>query len=266
MSTIAGTHGAVHIHEWPTHESRYIALIVHGYGEHAGRYKELAERLQADGASVYAPDHYGHGLSDGPRADFDDVGDLVGDLDAVASAARRQHPGLPLVVVGHSMGGLIATRFAQEHGTDLAALVLSGPIIGGNPDVEALLGLDPLPDVPLDPAVLSRDPTVGEQYAADELVYHGPFLRNTLQAIFAGGRTVAAGPVLSPPTLWLHGEQDALAPLSATRPVAEKIAGPVFEQKVYPGAMHEIFNETNRTEVIDDVIAFVNRQLDSAPA
>jgi alpha-beta hydrolase superfamily lysophospholipase len=260
-STLEGTHGSIHVHEWPAEDPRFVALIAHGYGEHAGRYGHVAARLVADGAVVYAPDHYGHGRSDGPRAIITDVEDLVADLQTVAVWACARHPGLPLVLIGHSLGGLIATRFAQEHGEELAALVLSGPIIGGNPDVEALLGLDPLPEVPLDPSLLSRDPEVGEAYAADELVYHGPFVRQTLEAIFAAGRAVASGPELAVPALWLHGELDGLAPLDATRPVAERIAGPIFEQKVYDGARHEIFNETNRDEVIDEAISFLNRQL-----
>jgi alpha-beta hydrolase superfamily lysophospholipase len=116
----------------------------------------------------------------------------------------------------------------------------------------------------LDPSLLSRDPEVGEAYATDELVYHGPFVRQTLEAIFAAGRAVASGPELAVPALWLHGELDGLAPLDATRPVAERIAGAVFEQKVYEGARHEIFNETNRDEVIDEAISFLNRQLAAA--
>ena len=263
-NTLIGKHGSIYIHEWPATDPRYVALIAHGYGEHAGRYAHVAERLVADGAAVYAPDHYGHGRSDGPRATIDDVEDLVADLHAVAERARADHPDLPVVLIGHSLGGVVATRFAQEHGAELTALVLSGPVIGGNPAIEALLGLDPLPEVPLDPELLSRDPRVGEDYANDELVYHGPFQRGTIEAIILAGRTVASGPALEVPTLWLHGELDGLAPLDATRPVAEHIAGLAFEQKVYDDARHEIFNETNKDEVINDVISFLNRQLAGA--
>jgi alpha-beta hydrolase superfamily lysophospholipase len=256
---LTGSHGSLHIHRWEAAHPTYLALIAHGYGEHAARYAHVAERLVKDGASVYAPDHFGHGRSAGERALIDDVEDLVEDLHEVAALARREHPGLPLVLIGHSLGGLIATRFAQRHQDELVALVLSGPVIGGNPDVEALLGLDPLPEVPLDPAVLSRDPQVGIDYAADELVYHGPFLRSTLEAIFAAVRTIADGPRLAVPTLWLHGELDALAPLAPTRDAFARIRGDRVEEKVYPGAQHEIFNEINRDEVIGDVLVFLSR-------
>jgi alpha-beta hydrolase superfamily lysophospholipase len=143
----------------------------------------------------------------------------------------------------------------------LAALVLSGPVIGGNPAFEPLLAMDPMPEVPLDPAALSRDPAVGEAYAADPLVYHGPLLRGTLEGIFAAVQTIAAGPALTLPTLWIHGENDPLAPYDATRDAVEALRTDLVEEKVYPGAMHEIFNETNRDQVIADVLAFINRHV-----
>ena len=95
--------------------------------------------------------------------------------------------------------------------------MISAPVIGGNPDIEALLGMDPIPDVPIPPEALSRDPEVGRAYAADPLVYHGPFKRATLEALFGAVRDVAAGPSFGAlPTLWIHGEHDGLAPLAPT--------------------------------------------------
>jgi alpha-beta hydrolase superfamily lysophospholipase len=262
---LEATRGNLYVHTWSAERPRYVALIAHGVAEHAGRYEHVAARLVQGGAAVYAPDHRGHGRSDGTYGLVEDVEELVDDLHTVADHARAAHPGLAVVLIGHSLGGIIAARFAQRHPEELAALVLSAPAIGGNPDIEALLTMDPMPDVPLDPALLSRDPAIGEAYAADELVYHGPLLRPTLEAIFAAGRTVAAGPRLAMPTLWLHGALDGLAPLNATQPVAEAIVGDTFERKVYGGAQHEIFNETNRDEVIADALAFLNRHLPTAP-
>ena len=162
-----------------TRPPRFITLLAHGYGEHAGRYEHVAAMLVGLGAVVYAPDHLGHGRSSGERALVDDIETLVTDLHAVADRARADHPGLPVVLVGHSMGGLIAARFAQRYLDELAALVLSGPVVGGNPAFEMLLEMDPIPDIPIDPAILSRDPAVGAAYAADPLVYHGPFHKAT---------------------------------------------------------------------------------------
>jgi alpha-beta hydrolase superfamily lysophospholipase len=127
---------------------------------------------------------------------------------------------------------------------------------------ELLLQMDPLPDVPLDPAMLSRDPAVGEAYASDPLVHHGPLSRTTLETIFASVETIGAGSNLGDlPTLWIHGENDPLAPYDVTAAAFEHLAGTALESKVYPGAMHEIFNETNQAEVLDDVDDFLGRVL-----
>jgi alpha-beta hydrolase superfamily lysophospholipase len=253
-----------YVHRWSAAEPRCIVLIAHGYGEHAGRYEHVAQRLVEDlGASVHAPDHRGHGRTGGATGLVADGEAITSDLHEVSDAARAAHPGLPVALIGHSMGGLIATRYAQRFGDELAALVLSGPVIGGNPAFEQLLAMDPIPDVPIDPSVLSRDPSVGEAYAADELVYHGPFQRVTLEQLFTAIGRVAEGPSLGDlPTLWIHGSEDELVPLDVTRPAVERLRGTHFEEHIYEGARHEVFNETNRDEVLDDVVAFLRAALD----
>jgi alpha-beta hydrolase superfamily lysophospholipase len=255
---LRGRRGRLVVHRWSSPESRFVALLAHGYGEHAGRYEHLAERLVADGADVFAPDFEGHGLSEGDRALVETIDDLVDELASVYEASRRSDPGLPVVLIGHSLGGLIATRFVQRDQPELTALVLSGPFVGGNPQVEAMLTMDPMPEIPIDPSSLSRDPAVGQAYASDELVYHGPFHRATLTATFAAVRRVAADrPFGDLPTLWIHGERDVLAPLAETKVAMEHLRGSKFEEHIYPGAQHEILNETNRDEVLGDVVRFL---------
>jgi alpha-beta hydrolase superfamily lysophospholipase len=167
-----------------------------------------------------------------------------------------------VVLIGHSLGGLIATRFVQRDQPELTALVLSGPFVGGNPQVEALLTMDPMPEIPIDPSILSRDPAVGQAYASDELVYHGPFHRETLSATFAAVRKVGADRNFGDlPTLWIHGEGDVLAPLAETKVAMEHLRGSKFEEQIYPGAQHEILNETNKDEVLSDMINFLDRVL-----
>jgi alpha-beta hydrolase superfamily lysophospholipase len=261
-TAIAGTEGRVVVTVWGNDAPRLIVLVAHGYGEHAGRYGHLAERLVGAGAVVYAPDHLGHGKSDGERALMRSAEDPVSDLHSVLELARSEHPDLPVALIGHSMGGLIATRYAQTHPGELSALVLSGPVIGGNPAFTMLLEMDPIPEIPIDPQVLSRDPAVGEAYAADPLVWHGPFKRETLEAMVAATEAIAAGPTFeSLPLLWIHGAEDQLAPIDLQRPVVERLRGPRSEQRVYPGACHEVFNETNRDEVVADVVSFLTSTL-----
>jgi alpha-beta hydrolase superfamily lysophospholipase len=252
-----------YVHRWSAAEPRAVVLLAHGYGEHAGRYEHVAQRLVDDlGAAVYAPDHRGHGRTDGATGLVADGEAITADLHDVAAAAQAEHPGLPVALIGHSMGGLIATRYAQRFGGELAALVLSGPAIGANPAFEQLLAMDPIPEVPIDPAALSRDPAVGEAYAADELVYHGPFQRVTLEQLFAAIGRVGEGPGFGDlPTLWIHGSEDPIVPLAPTRAAIERLRGPVFQERVYEGARHEVFNETNRDEVLDDVVGFLRGAL-----
>ncbi|CAL9616192.1 lysophospholipase [Streptomyces sp. enrichment culture] len=259
---LTGTRGTLAVREWPHPGPRYVALLVHGYGEHAGRYEEVAGILVGHGAAVYAPDHTGHGRSAGERVVIEDFEDVVTDVHAVAELARAAHPGRPLVVVGHSMGGLIASRYAQRHGSGLAALVLSGPVIGAWETPARLLAHDEIPDVPISPAALSRDPAVGAAYAADPLVWHGPMKRPTLRAFERTLRTVADGGGIGPlPLLWLHGEDDRLVPLPGSRVGVEALGAGVLTERIYPGARHEVFHETNKAEVHADLLRFLDESL-----
>lgn len=257
-----GSAGRIATRTWPNPNATHVVLLVHGYGEHIGRYDHVADALVAHGAVVYGLDHQGHGRSAGERVLITDFGGVVEDLRRLADYATEESPRLPVVLIGHSMGGLIAARYAQRYGATLAALVLSGPVLGAWAAVEYLLGLPEIPEDPLDITTLSRDPAVGEAYADDELVWHGPFKRPTLQALAGAVAAVNDGPDLGGlPTLWMHGEEDQLVPIEGTRTGIEDLRGNRFEQKVYPGARHEIFNETNSAEVLADVTAFIDRAL-----
>ena len=260
----SGTRGALSARTWagaaslPTH----VVLLSHGYGEHAGRYEHVAQALLGNGAVVYAVDHQGHGNSSGEKVLVRDFEEVVTDLHTLDETARREHPGLPVVLIGHSMGGLIAARYAQRYGDSLVALVLSGPVLGSWAPLSALLALDEIPDVPLDISTLSRDPAVGAAYSADPLVWHGPFKRPTLEAIQKTLDTINAGPGLDAlPTLWVHGEADELVPIDGTRTGVDHLRGSRTVERTYPGARHEVFNETNADEVLAEVTSFITRTL-----
>ncbi|MFG3009160.1 alpha/beta hydrolase [Streptomyces cinerochromogenes] len=257
-----GTHGPLAVHEWPHPAPRFLALVAHGYGEHAGRYEELAAVLTGHGAAVYAPDHAGHGRSAGERVLIEDFEDVVTDVHAVAELARAARPGLPLVLVGHSMGGLVAARYAQRYGGEPSALVLSGPVIGAWELPGRLLALDEIPDIPVSPSALSRDPAVRAAYAADPLVWHGPMKRPTVEAFARTLETVdRGGDVGRLPLLWLHGDDDRLVPLSGSRTGVERLSGGALTERIFAGARHEVFHETCRAEVFAEVRAFLDRVL-----
>jgi alpha-beta hydrolase superfamily lysophospholipase len=251
---------ARYVREWPNAQASWIALLSHGYGEHIARYDHVADALRAAGACVVGPDHQGHGASEGEPALISDFEITIDDLQEVARRARDKNPGIPMVLIGHSMGGMIAARYAQRYGRELAALVLSGPMFGTREVLVQLMAFDPIPEIPVDPALLSRDPSVVQAYGSDPLVWHGAFKRPMLQAMLAAMDAIAADPPFGDlPALWMHGESDMLVPLDATGPMMDHLRGKTFEKKVYPGAMHEIFNEINREEVIADMIEFIRR-------
>lgn len=258
--TIAGSEGSISVREWANPRASRVVVVAHGYGEHIGRYEDLAAELVRRGGVVYGPDHLGHGESEGEQALVTDFERVVDDLDQVVDLARERHAGLPLVLIGHSMGGLIATRYAQRHADKLAALVLSAPALGLGSTFVEWLAAPALPDDPIDVAVLSRDPAVGEAYAADPLVYHGGWKRPTLEAFARAEDAVRGGDGFGDlPTYYVHGEADELVPLMAAQPVVESLAGSDFTARVVPGARHEVFNETDKDETIGAVAHWIER-------
>ena len=180
------------------------------------------------------------------------------------AGARERHPGLPVVLVAHSMGGIIGARYAQRHGDGLAGLVLSAPSIGLAAVLAPVLVQLPegaeLPDEPIDPTVLSRDPSVGEAYANDVLVWHGGWKRTTVEAYVRFNETIDAGPGFEGlPVLYVHGEADALVPVALAQPVMQRLRGEDFTEVIVPEARHETFNEFDREQTIELVASFAER-------
>jgi len=253
MTTI----GRVQVRRWPAADPARLVVLVHGYGEHIGRYAHVAEALAAGGSTVVGPDHLGHGRSAGARALVESFEPIVDDVRGVVQAERGD---LPVVMVGHSMGGLIAIRYAQRHRSELAGLVLSGPAVGLGPLMQQWLAAPELPADPLDATALSRDAAVGEAYVADPLVYHGGWQRPTLEAFVAADQAITAGPGFGDlPLLYIHGADDPLVPVALARPIVEQLAGPDSEPRVLEGMRHEVFNEFGKEALIELVASFAKR-------
>ncbi len=255
--------GRIKVRTWRPAEPKRLVVILHGYTEHGGRYAPLAQSLAARGALVAAPDHVGHGLSGGDRG-------VMADLDAVADDVRaivdQLAGGLGTIIVGHSMGGLIAIRYAQRFGATLSGLVLSAPAAGLAPFLEMVLSAPEIPEQGFDGSLLSRDPAVGEDNAADPLVYHGPWARATLEAALAANQAVDAGPGFGDlPLLYLHGADDQIVAVAGARPVVEKLAGPDSETRILVDQRHEIFNEIGKENTFAIVADFIDRVSPAAP-
>lgn len=262
ISFIKGSQGDIAVHDWGHDQPRFLALLVHGYGEHLGRYQYVARTLEAQGARVFGPDHLGHGLSQGERVLIEDYDAVVDDVHRVVEHFKALHLDLPLVVIGHSMGGMIATRYVQRYGDNLRALVLSGPLIGERTQISDLLELPKIPDEPLDTTTLSRDPAVGEAYQADPLVWHGPFKRPTLHAMQQMLAKINAGPGFGTlPTQWIHGDDDRLVLMAQSQTAINLLKGNDFEVMINPGGRHESFNETNKDQILRRIGDFIERVL-----
>ena len=262
ITFIKGVQGDIAVHDWGHDRPRFLALLVHGYGEHLGRYQYVARTLEAQGARVFGPDHIGHGLSQGERVLIEDYDAVVDDVHHVAAHFQQRHPGVPLVIIGHSMGGMIATRYVQRYGDNVRALVLSGPLIGERTQISDLLNLPKIPDTPLDTATLSRDPAVGIAYQADPLVWHGPFKRPTLHGMQHMLAKINAGPGFGAlPTLWIHGDDDRLVLMAQSQTAINMLKGNDFESMVNPGGRHESFNETNKDQILKRIGSFIERVL-----
>lgn len=240
-----------------------LVVLVHGAGEHSGRYEHVAERLVGDGYAVHALDHRGHGRSQGPRALIDRVDHAVTDLDALVSAAIQHESAasIPVLMVGHSMGAMIALRYALDHQHRLVGLALSGALasieasaalrIAGRAisAVAPTLGL-----ITIDSSLISRDPAVVEAYRSDPLVHHGKLPARTAAEIVD---TVAAFPgrvhEITIPTLIMYGTEDRLCPPAGSEMLAERIGAADLRVIPYEGLYHEIFNEPERDAVLSNL-------------
>jgi len=256
-----GTEGKVHYRRWePVGKPQRIVQIVHGYAEHGGRYRHVAEALTADGAVVYADDHIGHGRSDGERALITEFDNVVEDLHYLSVIAKGEFPGIPLVMVGHSMGGLLSGLTAQRWPDAVAGVGFCGSVLGDWDWLREVLQLPQLPEVPFEPLSISRDPSVGADYAADPLVYHGQYKRGLLEAeAKALDRFQSDIDKLAMPILFIHGTEDPFVPWKRSLQAVEEMSAVDKTIHIVEGGRHEVLNEINRDEIIGYLRDWVER-------
>ena len=263
----------IHFQCWlPRTAPRAVVVIAHGLGEHGGRYAHVARRLVNARCAAYALDHRGHGRSDGPRALIDNFAHAIDDIDQLVERVRRRHAGLPLYLLGHSLGGALSLGHALRHGHKLAGLLLSGPAVAldGAPPLlkpmsKWLSALTPrLGLFRIDPTLVTRDRYMVADYRSDPLNCHGKVPVATLGQIVRFVDALSDQlPQLELPLLVMHGQEDRLAGVEGSRRVIERAASKDKTLKVYPGLFHEIFNElpADRSRVLDDAVAWIDQRL-----
>jgi alpha-beta hydrolase superfamily lysophospholipase len=251
------------VQDWPVPEGlrpRGLVLLVHGLGEHAGRYDAVAQRLNAWGYAVRGYDQYGHGESGGPRGGLTSATRLVDDLADVVESTRAKLAGrLPLVVLGHSLGGLVAADFARAHPAQLDALVLSSPAFATRATLAQRMLLQVVPRVApdlrvgngLDTRWLSHDPAVEAAYRADPLVHDRISARLGQFLAEGGARVLAAAPGWKVPTLLLYAGDDRLVDPAGSRAFAAAAPAGAVASRCFDAAYHEIFNEPDAQPVFD---------------
>ncbi len=260
MQTGRFADGRLAYRAWPVDDPAGQVVVAHGFAEHGGRYAHVAAALNALSLSVWAPDHRGHGQSQGERANIESVWAAVADLDRFVDLVRSQAPEGPLFLVGHSMGGLIAAAYAEEHQHRLAGLILSGALVHVAPEMVALAEAEEIPDLGLADAV-SRDPAVVQAYKDDPEVYLGPPPRGFLRAAGQVEEVRQRFGDLRLPLLAMHGSADLLVSPQALRDLVAGVSSEDLTAVLWPGLWHEIFNEPEKDRVISTMSGWIGARL-----
>ncbi|MDF1690817.1 MAG: lysophospholipase [Zhongshania sp.] len=261
----------IHTRSWQTPAPKAQIVILHGLGEHGERYQALATTLNDSGYSCYALDHVGHGLSDGEKGHIDDFAIFVDTAAEFIAKVRATAPDLPCFLIGHSMGGVIATNVLIEHPELVDGCVLSGPALATDEAIgplqqrilKVIAALFPrLRIFAVDPKLVCSDPAVVADYINDPLVLSGKGSAKLIAEILSGSaRALSRAKSIKTPMLLLHGEQDALAHPNGSRTLYNLISSADKKLVIYPKLYHEIFHESCKYEIYRDLAEWLNKHV-----
>ena len=271
LSTFVASDGDnIAIQDWPLQHGsvlRGVVVLVHGLGEHAGRYDAVAKKLNDWGFAVRGYDQHGHGESGGVRGGLPTDRRLLVDLaDIVATTRTRMDKGCPLILLGHSMGGLVAARFVSLKSRAVQGLVLSSPALDAGLGRWQKLMVTVLAKVlpgfrvgnGLDVAALSHDRGVILAYQTDPLV-HDRISARLARFISQGGAAVlAAAPAWKVPTLLLYAGDDRLVNPAGSRAFADAVPSKLITAQCFDAMFHEIFNEPDANQVFSALQAWLD--------
>ena len=252
----------------PQGVARGSFVIVHGLRDHGDRYRELARELNGRGIAVYAMDLRGHGRSEGARVSVDRLDRYVGDLALLIDRVRERSEA-PLFLFGHSMGGAIAARYAEQPGHSIDGLVLSAPalrlFVSEIEECGVNLLTDFSPEAPAlahDMAKWSRQKEVITQNERDPLVYQPAAPVMTAAALLEGARdALHESPFIRVPLLVMHGGADGITDPAGSKAFVERARSSDKTLRVYPGLYHDLWNEPERAALTRDLVDWLNARL-----
>jgi acylglycerol lipase len=255
----------------PEDEPKAILVIVHGLAEHSGRYMNVVNHFVPAGHAVYGIDHIGHGKSGGERVYVHRFQDYITTLTTYVDMIRDWQPDKPIFMIGHSMGGLIGAAYLLEHQHELSGAVLSGPGIKVPDNISQtviFMGkilskiLPRVGILQLDSKGVSRDPAVVDAYINDPLVFTGKItarlgaeMLKTMQDV-----TNHAAQIKLPLTI-VQGSDDSLIDPGGAQLLYDRVSSEDKSIKIYAGFYHEVFNEPEHEQVLNDVQKWIEAHL-----
>ena len=252
----------------PTGEIKGVVVLLHGIGEHFGRYKHMADFFSTIGYATIGMDHRGHGNSGGRRGHTPSYDQLMNDIDLLMNKAKEMFPCKPIVLHGHSMGGNVAANYAIRKKPSLKGLILTGPYfrLAFNPPAWKVklarisAGIIPTFTQPtgLEVEAISRDPKVVKDYTEDPLVHDKITSAFCVNVHPAGTYAIEHASELSMKTLAMHGTADRINSPKSTEEFANKNPQQV-ELKLWDGLYHEIHNEPEKQQVFDYIANWLSR-------
>ncbi len=255
----------------PVGEVKAVLLVVHGLGEHSGRYMNVVNHFVPLGYAVYGLDHIGHGRSDGDREIVASFEDFTDTLTIYFKMVRDWQKDKPVFLLGHSLGGGIVSYYLIDHQVDFKGAVISAPAVKVGDSISAftismskvLSKLAPKMGVQaLDPANISKDPKVVQAYVNDPLVFHGMTpARLAAETLSAMQRIGAEAGRISLPFIIVQGGEDKLVDPSGAQMLYDLASSTDKTIKIYPGLYHEVFNEPERDIVLKDVETWLTAHL-----
>lgn len=273
LSTFTATDGNnVMVQDWLLDlnlKLRGVVIVVHGLGEHAGRYDHVARQLNAWGFAVRGYDQCGHGESNGPRGGLPTDTRLLDDLADIVDSTRARTPkGIPLILLGHSMGGLVVGRFVSLGLRKVDGLVMSSPALDAGMNAFQKFLVSVLPKIAPDlrvgngvkPQFVSHDPAVVAAYKADPLVHDRISARLARFIAEAGPQTLALAPQWKVPTLLMYAGDDRLLNADGSRTFAKLAPKDVVTTQCFDSLYHEIFNELDAKPVFDALKQWLDKR------